>query len=301
MSTQPDPLVGDLNPDRLYYAQGVLLSAEDLTDEQSYHRGRLALALAYLHGSGTIAGLRVTYDPADEFPSDDEQITVHPGVALDRIGRLVEVPRAACIRLNRWYTAQENDALNQAMFGAPFDGVIADLFLSFVVCERGKTPAFASGPFDALDAIAPSRLRDGYELSLVLRNRSEGEPPPLPISRYPQILTEGTPDEIAQSVNDFKNTLLDAYPRDNTGPNNPEPGGEYPFGVDQTAVFLARVVIGATVNPTAGEPPVRTGPATEPDPEGGDPIVVQPVTIDNHSRRFVFPTRAVVQQFITEG
>jgi hypothetical protein len=47
------------------------------------------------------------------------------------------------------------------MFGAPFNGVIADVFLNFVVCERGKTPAFASGPFDALDAIAPSRLRDG--------------------------------------------------------------------------------------------------------------------------------------------
>ena len=91
---QPDPLLGDLSPDRLYYAQGVLLSAEDLTDEQSYHRRGLALALAYLHGSGTIAGLRVAYEPADEFPSDDEQITVYPGVALDRI--VAALTRCGC-------------------------------------------------------------------------------------------------------------------------------------------------------------------------------------------------------------
>jgi hypothetical protein len=61
------------------------------------------------------------------------------------------------------------------------------------------------------------------------------------------------------------------------------------------------VVIGATVNPTAGEAPLRNAPTTAPDPDGGDPIVVQPVTVDNYSRRFVFPTRSLVRQFITEA
>ena len=49
----------------------------------------------------------------------------------------------------------------------------ADIFLAFHPCERGYTPAFASGPFDALDASQPSRVRDAYELTLVPRPKPE--------------------------------------------------------------------------------------------------------------------------------
>ncbi len=90
--------------------------------------------------------------------------------------------------------------------------------------------------------------------------------------------------------------MLDAWPRSGMDPGNPEPSGEYPLGVDQTAVFLARIVIRATANPGSGSP-VRVAPTTEPDPGGGDPVIVQPVTIDNYSRQFVFPTRALASQY----
>ena len=89
---------------------------------------------------------------------------------------LVEVPEAACIRLDRWYRSQEASRLALALHetlvlrdeeveeGAEAgavdvtldSAVIADLFLRFVPCERGKTPAFAAGPFDALDAVQGS-------------------------------------------------------------------------------------------------------------------------------------------------
>src|SRR6266705_1292366 len=45
---------------RVFYATGVLLNAQHLdADQLDNHRG-LARALAYLHGSGTLAGLEVT-------------------------------------------------------------------------------------------------------------------------------------------------------------------------------------------------------------------------------------------------
>ena len=36
--------------DRVFYATGAMLDATDFTDEQAYHRGRLARALAYCTG-----------------------------------------------------------------------------------------------------------------------------------------------------------------------------------------------------------------------------------------------------------
>ena len=59
-----DPIATPGPPERVHYEIGTLLGAEDFRDEQSYHRGRLALALSALHGGGTIAGLKVTRVPA---------------------------------------------------------------------------------------------------------------------------------------------------------------------------------------------------------------------------------------------
>src|SRR5262245_20848451 len=177
MSTRNDPLAAAAETaragvlDRVFYATGILLAADDFDAEQTYHRGRLARALAYLHGSGTVAGLRVVVVPrleqgADpDFPNGrEEERGVQPGLAPDRLGRLIEIPREVCLRLDRWYQAEPVDRLRTALHGAPANGVIVDLFVRYMSCERGKTPALAAGPFDALDAVQPSRLRDAYEL-----------------------------------------------------------------------------------------------------------------------------------------
>ncbi len=49
-------------PERPAYSNGMLLDDRDFIAEQGYHRDRLARALAYLHGSGTVAGLDVTIE-----------------------------------------------------------------------------------------------------------------------------------------------------------------------------------------------------------------------------------------------
>ena len=138
---------------------------------------RDALREAGLDRMGEAVGVR---------PAREEELLIEPGLALDRLGRIVEIPRSACIRLGRWFDQQADDLLERGLFrgaeavvvdGSPVPGVVADLFVRFLACERGKTPAFAAGPFDALDAVVPSRLRDGYEPRLFVRQE---RPLPLP-------------------------------------------------------------------------------------------------------------------------
>jgi hypothetical protein len=221
MSTRPDSLDQPVDPDRVFYELGIMLDKEDFRAEQDYHRGRLARALAFLGGPGTLAGLEVTVvppRPGETPPSpplnlDSEEVHVAPGLALDRIGRLVEVPTmpnvlpGRCIRVKKWLEFQESErdrheagfqrserlrrAFHATVPGTttpPVAGrLIIDLFLRFAACDRGKTPAFATGAFDALDAVQSARIRDGFEVQLVPRGE---ENPALPNNYWARLATE---------------------------------------------------------------------------------------------------------------
>jgi hypothetical protein len=180
-SASADPLEQDVAPERVNYATGVLLGAQDFLDEQTYHRARLARALQYIAGLGTIAGLGVV--PPD---AADAELTlrVNPGLALDRFGRLIEIQTPQCIRLARWFADQTTSTLRGAAHRAARAGMdvalIADVFLSWHSCDRAKTPAFAAGPFEALDAVVAARLADCFQLKLVPRKESTAPPPAAP-------------------------------------------------------------------------------------------------------------------------
>jgi hypothetical protein len=223
-----------------------MLDAEDFIVEQCYHRGRLGRSLAYLHGAGSVAGLKAVVAGGGE----EEIIAVTPGLAVDRLGRLIELAAPRCLRLGRWYEHERRNEPGKSMLSRscrlfrrklltgpclsccpdPEERpdryvVVADLFIRFVACERGKEPAFASGAFDALDAIAPSRLRDEAELSLVIRTEGDDDnPPPLPDNGFPGIIAMDQ-DEARQRALDFK--LDDAWRE-----------GSYWSGVDDTLVPL---------------------------------------------------------------
>jgi len=226
MSIQNDPLMKPLLPERLHYALGAMLDEEDLRTEQAYHRGRLGRALAYLHGAGTVSGLNAAIVSRE----GEEILEVAPGLAVDRLGRLIEVGRPRCLRLDRWYQYQLADGSGRDLLSRsrrPFRRnllsssclgssvccpepdetperwvVVVDLFAGFVVCERGKQPAFATGAFDALDAIAPSRLRDSSCLELVIR--TEGTVP-VPTPGFPD-LADLPDDEAKRRFLDYKLT-----------------------------------------------------------------------------------------------
>ena len=290
----PDPLLKpNAEADRLHYATGELLGADDFRDEQTYHRRQLARALLFLHGSGTIAGLRVVArhlpGPGPSLP--DVQLDVEPGLALDRAGRLIEVPRPACLRLRRWYEFIENqppdsDGLDADDLRAAFhagEGVVADIFLTFHPCNRGYTPAFASGPFDALDASQPSRVRDAYELSLVLRP----QPDPLPVAFDPWAAIGAAPP--ADRPRAAQKASLDAWTTLALPPPDTLPDAQNPPGADPTAVLLARLSIPAGPAPDADSAP-------EPDWSAGTWADTSPgenPNIDNSVRYFLLPPAAL--------
>ncbi len=177
---QIDDLVGESLsiagvPERVNYATGVLLGAEDFAAEQLYLRGRMGRAFAALYGHGTMAGLRVG---CSAFENPELELMVAPGLALDRLGRLIEIRRIQCIRIRRWLAQRASlgasalervavtDAVREDTPGAR--RLVLDVFLRFALCPHGKTPAFAAGPFNATDYNVPSRIADAFELTLQL-------------------------------------------------------------------------------------------------------------------------------------
>jgi len=275
-------------PDRVAYSVGMMLDVDDFGAEQLYHRSRLARALVSSFGSGTLAGLRVEVVAG----SNGDELRVNPGLAIDRIGRLIEVPRTCCLRLDDWYLNQSPTALSDALHVDAADpavqNVLADVFVRFVACEREPIPAFAQGPFDATDATRPGRLRDSAELRLLLRKEAA---PALPAPEWtdPRVLNAAQlaevdvlpaaeqaakRDEIVRR--NARDAVFTAWDRRESAWHGDELDPE-PFHLpnqDPTSVFLARISIPAQPA-AAGEPPVRTVGAT--------------VLVDNRSRRFVMP------------
>jgi hypothetical protein len=278
------------------------LDANDFIDEQTYHRGRLAEALALLSGGGTLAGLRVGHVQAQAETGSPEEIRVEPGVAVYRLGRLVEIPRPACLRLQRWFDAQFSsdggDTLRRAAYdnlarflsprlqaevgnagiaAIPARAIVADVFVRFIACEQGLTPSFATGPFDALNSVATSRLRDAYELLLVARADALDDD----FSGLPDL---GTDLAAIAGADQRRAALQDGVLQAWTGMGrsgvegqlDPPPG--HPPELDATAVFIARVLIPVT----ADNPPKRDGSA---------------VLVDNWPRRFI-PSIGVISRWL---
>ena len=264
-----DPLEAAPPAERVNYATGVLLDAQDFRDEQTYHRARLATALRHLAGFGTVAGLRVRPPEADDV---ELELGVAPGVAIDRHGRLLELQTPQCIRLARWFAAETTPRLRAALHRSPRVtvpvAVVVDVFLSVMTCARGKTPAFATGPFDALDAVVPSRLAETVQLELIARTEGDADPIPTPANFWPA----------ADATNDAKlQAVLGSWDGGTAGSSDGglDPLEEHVDGHDTAALFLARVTI-----------PVLA----EADPSTARPVLdlTTPVSVDNSARPFVF-------------
>lgn len=268
-----DPLIEKNEPDRVNYENGILLDDVDFKAEQTYHRGRLSRMLSYLHGAGTVAGLNVSAKAGD-----DTTIVVASGMAIDRLGRMIEVPREYCLQITPWFNQQLEDSLgvtrlDQAFKEADGDipaGVVVDVFLKFAVCERGKTPTLGHGNQDITDAFAPSRLRDAFNLELRIRNDSV-ENIPVP-NKGIDALTGATIAERRAAVESYK--LQDGW-RENTLWTSIDgqlvKDEEHLQDQDGTEVFLARLRIPATQAPLTYNDTL-------------------PVHFNNQLRRFVYST-----------
>ena len=70
---------------RNHYFTGKLLVERDFTDEQRYNAGKQQRQNRYLHGSGTVCGLKVKQHPHEN--RRDTCIVIEPGTAIDCCGR----------------------------------------------------------------------------------------------------------------------------------------------------------------------------------------------------------------------
>jgi hypothetical protein len=251
-----------------------MLGVEDFQAEQDYHRGRLARTLLQLYGSGTVTGLLVQTDGNADPTKLEIQVT--PGMAIDRVGRIIEVPRKVCIVMQNWLTQYVQAWQNQQGGGAPgtpsiadpntaiHDGanLMIDVFATFVPCTRGVTPCFATqDDYDATDAFSPNRLLDSFAMQLVLRTDAT---PKTPLDPWASLgATQPTPAALRAAL--LAGTL---------GPTGTL--AEYPPNFDQTAVFLARILVPATAG-TGGNPPVWNLSG------------LGSANIDNNSRLFLIP------------
>ncbi|MEC5385348.1 hypothetical protein VVD49_06410 [Uliginosibacterium sp. H3] len=262
LTKEADPLFVQPRAERPAYATGMLLDAQDFSDEQTYHRSRLARAMAFLAGGGTLAGLEVEHVPGSA--TQVEEIRVKPGLAVDRLGRLVELPRDACIRLPNWFALIEasdgGDTLRTAAYEnvarfvsprmsdsaavLPASALIADVFIRFVGCPVGLTPSFAQGPFDALNAVSTSRIRDAYELKLIPRSGLDDAYDGLPIPPADAVLSNPA-STAAERRDAAQDAVLDAYggAEHAGGSGGLQPAPEHPADLDYSAVFLGRVFI----------------------------------------------------------
>ena len=264
-----DPLEHIGQAERVNYATGLMLNADDFTAEQTYHRSRLARLVQALVGHGTLAGLAVNAPDDDD---EELEVSVSPGVAADRLGRLIEVPHSQCVRLSRWYEQQEDAPLLAAMSIDPDNAsariVTCDVFLSAHGCARGHSPAFSSGARDSIDATVPSRLEERGELDLVLRPEGGGDPIPAPKNHWP------APN--ASQANKLK-AVLGSWPdpTKHVGPDGRMPPlKEHAAGQEPSAVLLARISI-----PVAPPGSGKIRPRLRMD---------APVRVDNSLRPFVF-------------
>jgi len=215
------------------------------------------------------------------------EIAVTPGMAIDRVGRIIEVPRQVCIILSDWLNQQitawqaqlTSPAAGQPAQPNPNNAVqgsnlVVDVFATFVPCTRGVTPCFASeDDYDATDAFSANRLLDSFAMQLVLR--TDSTPPLTPQDPWKSggALPGSGAALTAANEATLQNLLLNATAGPTVAPV------EYPQGFDASSVFLARILT----------------PATKGTGSNGPTFDLTRLTIDNNSRLFLYPQALVAR------
>lgn len=264
MASPSDPLSQPQQAVRVSYATGRMLGVDDFQAEQTYHRGRLARILAAGFGAGTVSGLKVQSNlPA---AAADVELQVTPGLAVDRAGRIIDVPYTVCLRLQNFLDGKSDTDLSDAFKGG---AVVADVFLTFIACDRGKTPSFATmDDYDATDAFTANRLLDSFGMQLVLRPEADPKLPQDPWQGVGALRPPGS-NAADPTADALKQHILDAKDGPFFAPV------EYPSDpkFDRTSVFLARVKITATQDAPGARPKYD----------------VTKLDINNLSRLFLYP------------
>ena len=179
------------------FNQGMVLGAEDFTQEFAYLSGRDQAIARDTIGYGTVCGLHVALDSADF-----KQVCVSPGIAINPRGQIIRVNVRQCAQLDKWLELQTTvDRMAELGISTTGD-FTAYVVLCYRDCPTDEVPVPGEPCRCDTDTMAPSRIMDDFRLELIL-----GPPPP------PQLEEGALRDLIAWlrevEVADFEPTQAD--------------------------------------------------------------------------------------------
>ncbi len=154
---------------RVNFVQGLVLGADDLTQESAFLANRAEGIARDLIGYGTVSGLRVT---RQALPGGGAGLVVGAGLALSPRGRPIAVALPHAVALDEWLDSRRHDLLYHLRPG--FESPPGDLLHLFVVlayrqCATDDTP----GPGEPCRTDEPprvfTRLADDFSLELRFR------------------------------------------------------------------------------------------------------------------------------------
>jgi hypothetical protein len=168
MIAQASPAAGPLQTDptkRVNYTLGLVLGVDEFQQDQLYHAAGRRGHNRLLHGYGTVSGLAV--GPITQ--GADPEIQVDAGVAVDPAGREIRVPDRMCVKVNRWLDRHQA-ALRHLYGNTPVRPIPVAVVLCHRECPTDTVPVPGEPCRSQDDAMQPSRIRESFELKLMLRD-----------------------------------------------------------------------------------------------------------------------------------
>jgi hypothetical protein len=177
---------------------GMLLGVDDFETEAAYHRGKMRLHNAWLHGHGVVWGLNVSADTASG------EIRVERGLAQDLAGHELHLDAQACVSVGTWFDAHRNDAgfVFQETNNGNTVSFNAHVAMRFRACQARQVPALSDPCGGSQTSTAYSRVVETVELLLVPGQDPDPTNPPPPRPYHRLRLLFGLDDPVSGSAED---------------------------------------------------------------------------------------------------
>jgi hypothetical protein len=152
--------------ERVNYFTGQFLAERDFRAEQSYHVGKHRQHNRYLHGCGTVCGLRVRQHPNPD--CRDRFVVIEPGLALDCCGREVVVDEPVYVDLPKYLAAIEKEKAGDGTEKRTRSLLIS---LCYSECKTEFVPALYSECGCDERVCEAGRVREGFEVKVELADK----------------------------------------------------------------------------------------------------------------------------------
>ena len=150
---------------RNHYFTGKLLVERDFVDEQNYFIGKDRRHNKYLHGWGTVCGLKVKQHPNPA--CRNQYVLVEPGVAVDCCGREILVENETTVDFRLLFLEEWRRLHGPAADPDDFEHIL-QICLRYVECPTEDVPALFDDCNCDETGSQPNRILETFEIGLRL-------------------------------------------------------------------------------------------------------------------------------------